>query len=226
MLKDKKMRNILLYLIVVLACVFFMGFSVAKNAYASELNEIYTIEEIYDMYNILEDDRIDPWEYGFERLVILAQKRPSNSLILICHNQEIDFSKIYEYSDIDIYYDFNEAVRVVNYTNGGISSNFETTDLSIAIGKVPFYETIYDNNDIRRKIIYSSYDLKKPDGTVFFWAAKPMILSPIMETMKTRNQLQPLAPMVSLIPISLGLVVSLLAFRKVWKALKTISYQA
>ena len=226
MIKDKKIRPIFVCIVIVMLCMFYVGFFSAKNVYASEMNEIYTIEEIYDMYNILEEDRVNPWEYGFERLIILAQKHPSNSLILICHNEEIDFSNVYEYADIDVYYDFNETVRVINYTNGGISSDFETSNLSIAIGKVPFYETIYDTNYMRRKIIYSSYNLKKPDGTVFFWAAKPMVLSPIVEDMKNQNQLQPLAPMVSLIPICFGLVVSFLAFRKVWKLLKSISYQA
>jgi len=196
MIKDKKIRPIFVCIVIVMLCMFYVGFFSAKNVYASEMNEIYTIEEIYDMYNILEEDRVNPWEYGFERLVILAQKHPSNSLILICHNEEIDFSNIYEYADIDVYYDFNETVRVVNYTNGGVSSNFETSDLSIAIGKVPFYETIYDTNDIKRRIIYSSYNLKKPDDTVFFWAAKPMTLPPIMEEMKNQNQLRPLSQVV------------------------------
>ena len=60
MIKDKRIRNIFLYLVVVLVCVFIIGFFTAKNVYASELNEVYTIEEIYDMYDVPEENRINP----------------------------------------------------------------------------------------------------------------------------------------------------------------------
>ena len=229
MIKDKRIRNILLYLVVILACVFFIGFSTAKNVYASTLNDIYTIEEIYDMYDVPEENRINPWDYGYSRLVILGyrHKVSGSCLEFICHNDAIDFSNIYndKYNDWIVNYDFNEPVKLIRYANGEIDGIYDVT--TVCLGREPFYEKVYENEYYHwYKIVYSSYNLYKPDGTVFFWATPPTTLFPIMAEMKNQNQLRPLSQVVYLVPISLGLVVFLLAFRKVWRVLKTISYQA
>lgn len=229
MFKDKRIRPIFVCIVIVMLCMFFVGFFSAKNAYASSLNEIYTIEEIYDMYNVPVENRINPWDYGYSRLIILGyrHKLSGSRLEFICHNEQIDFSNIYndETNDWIVKYDFSEPVKLIRYANGEIDGIYDVT--TVDLGSEPFYEKIYENEYYHWfKIVYSSYNLYKPDGTVFFWATPPTILTRLVAEMKNQNQLQPLSQVVSLIPISLGLVVCFLALRKVWRMLKTLLYQA
>ena len=46
-------------IIIILTVLLFVGYFNAKKAYASELNEVYTLEEIYDKYDIPEGSRLN-----------------------------------------------------------------------------------------------------------------------------------------------------------------------
>lgn len=245
MIKDKRIRNILLYFIVVLACVFFIGFFTAKNAYAAN-NEIKSLSQIYEEYGVTSEVFRNPYDYG-DNVLIIHRVNPSSDMLKIYvlsrpieyndfkfsssgYNLYVNVPLLYEIS----YVKDGDTVRIYSEKVYDTPYSYGYTIYACCGSLEDGIESIRNQSPLRtigsinttHNIIYSSFHLKDSGGTVFFSATIPTILSPIMGEMKNQNQLQPLAPMVSLIPIGLGLVVSLVAFRKVWKVLRTVSYQA
>lgn len=226
MVKEKSIRTIYLAIIVVLIILLFVGFFNVKNVYASELNEVYTIEEIYDMYNIPEAIRINPKEYGYERLLIVSDTLDYR-LLFICFNKPFDLNNINIIAN-QVKYPFTETVRCIeyNYQKSILNYNDEYNEPVLWVAEEPIYETTYDKNYLGRRIIYSSHDIYKPDGTLFFSAVKLKTrMAPIMRNL-TPEMKKVMAGVVSLIPIGTGLVVSFLGFRKVLRALLRMLRQA
>lgn len=216
MAKERSIKTIYLAIIIILIILLFVGFFNIKNAYASEtgLNDVYTIEEIYNMYEIPEAIRINPKEYGYERIIGVIDTLDYR-LYFICFNQPFDLNNINIVSN-EVRYTFNETVRLIDYNTQKkiLNSNAEYTELNLWIAEEPLYETTYNEDFLGRRIIYSSHDIYKPDGTLFFSARKMITrMAPIMANLSPELG-KVMREVVSLIPIGAGLVVSFLGFRK------------
>lgn len=230
MANKKNIKTIYIAVFVFMLSLLLIGLFNVKKAYASGLNEIYTIEELFDMFNIPEEKRIDPWKYGYKRLIVTANNKGGNELNFICYNNEFKENNILMRPDLDpdVYYYFDERVRIISYYNGEISKSSEAVYLNYAIGTQPFYKTLYDKEFKGRRIIYSSHNLYKSDGTLFFSATPqipPTKLAPVTRSL-TPEMTKALGEVVSLIPIGVGLVVSFLALRKALRMLLQILRQA
>jgi len=228
MIKEKRIRNIYIFIFIIMLCVLFFSFFSVKTVYASVLNETFTVDELFDMFNIDEEERINPWDYGFERFIATTYNKStlSEQLNFIFFNEEMDFNRI-STEGTSVYYTFDEDILVAEYVNGMFIRDIGYDSPSKkAIGTVPFYDTIYDDEVAGFKLIYSSHNLYRPDGTLFFSAAKkPRMLVPITKNLGP-GMAKALGEVVSLIPIGVGLVVSFLALRKALRMLLQILRQA
>lgn len=225
MAKERNIKIIYLAIIIILVILLYFGYF-RRYAYASEtsLNEVYTIEEIYNMYNIPEERRVNPKDYGYKRILGVVDTTFEGRLCFICYNQPFDFSNTYLVAE-DVKYRFNEKVRLIEYElkYKTLLSNDEYTELDFFIAEEPLNETTYNENYYGRRIIYSSHDIYK-DGALFFSARKMKTkMAPIMANLNLNPVMK---EVVSLIPIGAGLVVSFLALRKGLKLLLRMLRQA
>lgn len=224
MVKEKSIKIIYLAVVLISIILLFVGCFSSKNAYASQKvpNKVYTIEEIYNMYNIPEEDRIYPDEYEYERLLIVSDTSEYR-LVLIFYNIPLDLSKLNIVGN-KVYYPFEETVLCIEYNYDKQRINYieEYNQPNLWIGADPIYETTYNEDFLGRRIIYSSHDIYKPDSTIFFSAHK------IRTRMTTiMRELSPemgkvMKEVVLLIPIGVGLVISFLGFRKAYQMLSRI----
>lgn len=222
MAKSKSIKPIYLVIIVILIILLFVGFYY-KNAYASELNEVYTIEEIYDLYNISEDIRVSPKEYGHERVLIVVNTL-DNKLTIVCFDNPFDLGNIISSSG-QVKYIFEGTTRCIcyDYVRNMVDYNDTFENPYIWIADEPIYETTYDKNHSGSRIIYSSHDIYKPDGTLFFSARKMTRIARIVGNLQMGMVMK---EVVSLIPIAVGFLVSFLGFRKALALLRRLLHQA
>lgn len=227
MAKERNLKTMYLAIIIILIILLFVGFYRVRYAYASEtgLNKVYTINEIYDMYGIPEEIRVNPREYGYERILGVVDTLDYR-LYFICFNNPFDFNKTYTVVE-QVKYRFDETVRFIEYdtNNKRLNYNDEFNEFEYWIATEPLNETTYDENYLGRRIIYSSHDIYK-DGTLFFSARKLNTrMAKIMANLSPELG-KVMTEVVSLIPIGAGLVVSFLGFRKGLRLLLTMLRQA
>mgnify|MGYP000129397795 CR=1 FL=1 len=215
MAKERSIKIIYLAIIVILIILLFVGFF-NKNAYASDtgLNKVYTIEEIYNMCEIPEAIRVNPKDYGYQRILGIIDTLDYR-LYFICFNNPFDLSKINVVSDA-VRYNFEETVRFIEYDTRKkiLNYNDEFDNFEYWIAQEPLNETTYNEEFLGRRIIYSSHNIYNSDGTLFFSAVKMRtVMAPIMANLNPEMG-KVMKEVVSLIPIGAGLVVSFLGFRK------------
>ena len=117
---------------------------------------MYTLEEIYDMYNI---SGLNLKEYGYKRTLITVDTN-NYYLYIVCFNKPFDLNNVYV-KEGNSYYLFDETVRYIrySYSSGAMYNNGETDNLELRIGNADFY--------VRHRIIYSSHNVYTPNGILF-----------------------------------------------------------
>ena len=139
--------DVAIYLVVVIIVIIllFLGYPGVKKAYASELNEVYTIEEIYDMYDISEDIRVNPKGYGYERVLIVVST-VSHTLDIVCFDEPFDLNNIYNsgYQGRQVRYLFDETIRYIqyNYQDDELVINEEKDTYDMQVGEEPFMKQL------------------------------------------------------------------------------------
>lgn len=245
--KSKAMRNIFLYIAIIMACMFFLGFFTAKRVYASEtdynknINAIRSYLSARGVEETVIDDFIDT-DYVINTFLT------NNNYVVLTYIDESLFQITIDDENIKCKYNYYTSVygnRHEMRVDGWSTYNYRIEDGEIIEGTGQQYTVIktidgnldksllldddYPTSTETATIYYSSYDILFDDtwedigiyeDEVFFF--RTTILYPIFRQIPITVMEQ----VVFLIPISLGLVISLMGLRKALAWLSTMLKRA
>lgn len=211
--KSKAMRNIFLYIAIIMVCMFFLGFFTAKRAYAAEDDDIYSdvpappleSNETYFLREHLSSS-------SYLRAYVFNVNDNVNNLGVPVYHINQNGKHLIVLNAVKIY-EWRNNTWVIHSTHhsgfGGVSTNQDLKYINLDMLSVPIYTA---------KEIDGVFELT---GEVFFYPASR--LSRLMERVEMTGVME---QVVFLIPISLGLLVSLMGLRKALAMLLTMLKRA
>lgn len=220
--KSKALRNIIIYIVIIMTCMFFVGFFTAKKAYAAEFGipEQKFLENDYEYYFDFYNDSLMPYKAIYrvsdnneqagsidgKRIYMITSENP---LAVINDTNGVNIKSYGLTRWIYISFDdgFNNGVRYVDYPSGSSNYLFGYDD--------PLYPYA--------GFIHSNHTIDDITNDVVFFYPTLTVLLPIMGRIPMN---QVLIQVVLMMTISLGLVVSFLGLRKALAWLSTMLRKA
>ncbi|MEM0174286.1 MAG: hypothetical protein QXI16_07260 [Sulfolobaceae archaeon] len=241
--KSKAIRNIIIYILIIMTCMFFIGFFSAKKAYAAEdyYNKNINAVRSYLLARELDESVID----NFLSRDSFISTMINNPYIVITHSLiNNEFNITISESNIICRYDYFKNGELHNLEIfGKLTLNYAIEDNEIITYSGQSYAVVKSISDSLDKsqlfnddypssksIYYSSHDILYNntfeyinifENDVFF--LKTTILSPIFRQIPMTGIM---GQILSVMMISLGLVVSLTGLHKVLEMLSTILRKA
>lgn len=243
--KSKAMRNIFLYIAIIMACMFFLGFFTAKKVYASETDFNKNINAIRSFLTAkgIEETVIDDF---IENNSIINTFLPDNPYVVLTYFDNNRFHITVDDDNIKCSYFYHigsnthymqvkgQSTHMFQIEDGEIIQGTSQSSSAIKavdgdLGKSLLLDDDYPSSKNTATIYYSSHDILFDntwedigiyEDEVFFF--KTTILYPIFRQIPITVMEQ----VVFLIPISLGLVVSLMGLRKALAWLSTMLKRA